>query len=174
MDWLSNGISFLALIVAGFSALYTWRETRRQRAARVEEQVRDIAFAALRPLEYAENSAQLAYEFEEPPAIFMEHGTNGLHALAPRLRIAEDRDLVSELADAIDTVGAHWVDTITAWKWWDKARQDPEHEGLWRSGQDVDEAFAVFDSRRGEFIKRSTQLREKLQVIIDRVNARHR
>lgn len=174
MDWISNGIALLALIVATSSALYTWRETRRQRAARVEEQVRDIAFAALRPLEYAESSARLAYEFEEPPTVFAEYKTNGLHALAPRLRIADDRDAVSRLAAGIDTVGAHWVDTITAWKWWDEARQDPKHEGLWRTGQDVDDAFAVFDSRRVEFIGRSEQLREELQAIIERINARHR
>lgn len=174
MDWISNGIAFLALAVAASSALYTWRESRRQRRMRVEEQVRDIAFAALRPLEYAESSAQLAYEFEKPPSIFTDFETNGLHALAPRLRATEDRKAVGELATSIDTVGAHWVDTINAWEWWDEARQDPENEGLWRSGEDVDAAFALFDERRGGFITRSAQLRSELQVIIDRIDARHR
>lgn len=163
----------LALVVSILSAWFTWAESKKTRSERVEDRVREIALSGVRPLMLGINSAQFAMDFEEPPTMFTEFETSGLHELAPRLRRLEDRETVAELAQSIDHVGAHWVDTMTAWKWWE-SEKDPNGEGLWQDGPQVDAAFAQFDERRRAFMEKGEVLLSDIRALVARIDARYR
>lgn len=173
MEIVSIVIGGLALFVSVLSAWFAWSESKKTRAERVEDRVREIALSGVRPLLLGINSAQFAMEFEEPPTMFTEYETSGLHELAPRLRRAEDRQSVAELARSIDHVGAHWADTISAWKWWE-SEKDPNGEGLWQTGPQVDAAFAQFDERRREFMEKGEALLRDIRALAARIDARYR
>lgn len=174
MDGISDLIAAIALAVAILSALFTWVETRKTRAERIDDRVREIALSATRPLKYGISSAQLASDFDDLPTMFTEYESSGLHELAPRLRRKVDQASVSEIAQAIDTVGAHWVDTATAYKRWQAEFvlvATPDEVG---DTDRMEDAFQLFDKRRVDYIDLGESLLRQINVLVRRIDARYR
>lgn len=174
MGSLSDWIAAVALAVAILSAWFTIRESRKVRAERVEDRVREIILSGMRPLEYGVNAAELALDSDEPPTMFSNYESSGLKDLSPRLRRKNDRAAVLEISRSIDTVGAQWVDTIAAFQWWQEAATPSDVNPVEPDPIQVAEAYGMFDDRRDPFIRHGKELLERMNVVVAQIDERYR
>lgn len=170
-DWIAT----LALLASVGAVVYTWYESRKTRAERVESQVREILVGIQRPLLLGVNSARITIDFEEPPSMFEEYDTSGLRELAPRLRRRSDRRATEALADSINSVGAVWGSTIATYRWWQEALDRPGAiNNLSPEGMPAAAQFAEFDGFREPFIERAEKLQEDIKAFVSKIDARYR
>jgi hypothetical protein len=172
---VSDFIALGALLVSVLSVFFTVREGRKQRAERVDDQVRAVVHSELRHIELGINSATFAFEFE-PWDPEWEGPTSDLRALAPRMRRVKDRQATEQVAGDRDIVRARWWDTKQAFEQW---HEQWESEAMGQvvpadGRMSTEDLFTRFNDARQAYIPKAERLRADIHAIVARIDARYR